>query len=477
MEVSMELHAVNRKKLLSRMSDQVKSMGQPVNGVILLQGGDECTRYCTDHTPLFRQESYFAYLFGVKEPGFFGTLDLSNGKSALYCPRLDPEYAVWLGEIQPPSHFKDLYGVDEVHYVDELVEVLNKSRAGVSSWLLYLLYGKNSDSGNFSQPAQFEGIEDFAVDKEVLHPVLSECRVHKSKLEIDLMRYVCKVSSAAHIQVMQECKPGMREYQLEAIFLHHVYRYGGCRHCSYTCICATGTNSSVLHYGHAAAPNDRLLENGDMALLDMGAEYHFYGSDITCSFPVNGTFTDNQKVVYTAVLKAQNAVIRAIRPGVSWVDLHKLAESCILETLKENGVLQGDVQAMMESRLGAIFMPHGLGHFLGLDTHDTGGYPAGTERINSPGLKSLRTVRILEEGMVVTVEPGCYFIEALLVPALEDPAQRNFFVEPALEVFRHTGGVRLEDDILVTANGCENLTICPREIEDVEAVMKGSWPM
>lgn len=112
---------------------------------------------------------------------------------------------------------------------------------------------------------------------------------------------------------MQECKPGMREYQLEAIFLHHVYRYGGCRHCSYTCICATGTNSSVLHYGHAAAPNDRLLENGDMALLDMGAEYHFYGSDITCSFPVNGTFTDNQKVVYTAVLKAQNAVIRAIR--------------------------------------------------------------------------------------------------------------------------------------------------------------------
>lgn len=160
------------------------------------------------------------------------------------------------------------------------------------------------------------------------------------------------------------------------------------------------------------------------------------------------------------------------------MDLHKLAESCILETLKENGVLQGDVQAMMESRLGAIFMPHGLGHFLGLDTHDTGGYPAGTERINSPGLKSLRTVRILEEGMVVTVEPGCYFIEALLVPALEDPAQRNFFVEPALEVFRHTGGVRLEDDILVTANGCENLTICPREIEDVEAVMKGrSWPM
>lgn len=174
---------------------------------------------------------------------------------------------------------------------------------------------------------------------------------------------------------------------------------------------------------------------------------------------------------------AKKAIVATIRPGVSWVDLHKLAESCILETLKENGLLQGDVESMVESRLGAIFMPHGLGHFLGLDTHDTGGYPQGTPRISTPGLNSLRTVRTLEEGMVITVEPGCYFIEALLVPALEDPIKSNFFVKSALEPFRYSGGVRLEDDILVTANGCENLTICPREIEDVEAVMKGgSWP-
>lgn len=337
----MELHAVNRSKLWARMSDMLKSIGRAVNGVILLQGGEEQNRYDTDHSPLFRQESYFAYLFGVKEPGFFGTVDLHTNTSALYCPRLNEEYAVWLGYIQPPSYFKQLYGVDEVHYTDELATVLASKQQQGSDWCLYVLHGKNTDSGNFSQPAQFEGMEPFPVDKEALHPVLSECRVHKSPLEIDLMRYVCKVSSAAHIQVMQECKPGMREYELEAIFLHHVYRYGGCRHCSYTCICATGTNSSVLHYGHASAPNDRLLEDGDMALLDMGAEYHFYGSDITCSFPVNGTFTNDQKIVYGAVLKAQKAVIHAIRPGVSWVDLHKLAETCILETLKENGGCKG----------------------------------------------------------------------------------------------------------------------------------------
>lgn len=130
------------------------------------------------------------------------------------------------------------------------------------------------------------------------------------------MLWALQVSSDAHVQVMRVAKPGMREYELEATFIHHAYRYGGCRHCSYTCICATGPNSSTLHYGHASAPNDRVLQDGDMALLDMGAEYHFYGSDITCSFPINGRFTDPQKMVYNSVLDAQKAVISAMRLGL-----------------------------------------------------------------------------------------------------------------------------------------------------------------
>lgn len=160
------------------------------------------------------------------------------------------------------------------------------------------------------------------------------------------------------------------------------------------------------------------------------------------------------------------------------MDLHKLAETRILEGLKQHGILQGDVEAMMKQRLGAVFMPHGLGHFLGLDTHDTGGYPEGTERLAEPGLKSLRTVRSLEEGMVITVEPGCYFIEPLLAAAFKDPEQAGFFVMPAIERLRNSGGVRLEDDVLVTADGCENLTKCPREIWEIEEVMAGSkWPI
>lgn len=186
----MQLHAANREKLCARMRERSSS------GTVLLQGGEEHNRYDTDHSPLFRQESYFAYMFGVKEPDFFGSVDLSTGTSTLFCPRLDPEYAVWLGQIQPPSFFKALYGVDEVYYVDEIAEVLwrkvQMSKLG-ADYRVFVLYGENTDSGSFSKPAEFEGMERFSVDKEVLHPVLSECRVHKSRLEIELMRYVCKV--------------------------------------------------------------------------------------------------------------------------------------------------------------------------------------------------------------------------------------------------------------------------------------------
>ncbi|KAG8070261.1 hypothetical protein GUJ93_ZPchr0006g46164 [Zizania palustris] len=261
-EVPMGLHAGNRDRLVAALRAHLSASARPLHGLVLLQGGDEQTRYCTDHLELFRQESYFAYLFGVQEPGFYGAIDIVSGQSILFAPRLPADYAVWMGEIKPSSYFKDRYKVDMVFYVDEIAQVL-PDRFGVHGKpLLLVLYGKNTDSGNYSKPASFE--------------------VWRSLI---LIQYANDVSSSAHIEVMRQARPGMKEYQLESIFLHHVYMYGGCRHCSYTCICATGENSSVLHYGHAAAPNDWTLNDGDVTLMDMGAEYHFYGSDITCSYP------------------------------------------------------------------------------------------------------------------------------------------------------------------------------------------------
>nr|XP_051221265.1 uncharacterized protein LOC127339450 [Lolium perenne] len=478
--VPMELHAGNRERLVAALRAHLSASTRPLRGLVLLQGGEERTRDSTDHVELFRQESYFAYLFGVREPGFYGAVDIASGQSILFAPRLPPAYAVWMGEIKPSSYFKGMYKVDKVFYTDELAQVLqNQFSDEHGKPLLFLLHGKSTDSGNYSKPASFEGMDKyFDTDSSTLHPIITECRVIKSDMELAVLQYANDVSSEAHIEVMRRAKPGMKEFQLESIFLHHAYMYGACRHCSYTCICATGENSSVLHYGHAAAPNDRTLVDGDMALMDMGAEYHFYGSDITCSYPINGRFTRHQTVVYNAVLEAHNAVISHMRPGVKWIDMHKLAEQKILESLEKENIIQGDIGDMMARRLGALFMPHGLGHLLGIDTHDVGGYPEGSERPKEPGLSALRTIRELKEGMVITVEPGCYFIDALLGPVRDDPISSKFFKWEEIENYKRFGGVRIESNLYVTAQGCKNMTNCPRETWEIEAVMAGAhWPL
>lgn len=158
----------------------------------------------------------------------------------------------------------------------------------------------------------------------------------------------------------------MTEYQAESHFLHHSYAVGGCRHVSYTCICGSGENGSILHYGHAAAPNDKTIHNGDMLLFDMGANYFGYCADITCSFPANGKFTEDQRFIYNAVLAACQIVHANARPGVNWADMHELSNRMLLSKLKEGGLLQGDVDDMMHAGINGIFQPHGLGHLIGV---------------------------------------------------------------------------------------------------------------
>ena len=215
----------------------------------------------------------------------------------------------------------------------------------------------------------------------------------------------------------------------------------------------------------------------------MGAEYFGYGSDITCSWPVAGRFTDQQTVIFQAVYRAQVAVYELMKPGVSWVDCHKTAEAAILQDLMAAGIVRlppdQTIPDLVEQRLGAVFMPHGLGHFIGIDTHDVGGYlPGHPERSTLPGLKSLRTARILQENMVVTVEPGCYFIDHLLDAALESPLLQSYLNRDVLESYRGFGGVRLEDVVQVTADGgVINYTLCPRTVSEIESVMAGGkWP-
>ncbi|XP_070687898.1 xaa-Pro dipeptidase-like [Pempheris klunzingeri] len=403
LRVSAALFAENRRRLCEGLKAKDGVVPQ---SVVVLQGGEQKQRYCTDTDLLFRQ----------------------------------------------------------------IADVLSNLRPAT----LLTLRGLNTDSGSICREASFEGISRFQVNNTLLHPVIVECRLIKTDMELEVLRYTNRISSEAHKMVMKHVKPGQKEYEMESLFQHYCYNKGGMRHTSYTCICGTGSNSSILHYGHAGAPNDKTITDGDMCLFDMGGEYYCYSSDITCSFPANGKFTADQRAIYEAVLRSSRAVMAAIKPAVKWTDMHRLADRVHLEELVKIGILNGSVEDMLKVHLGAIFMPHGLGHLLGIDVHDVGGYPEGVERIDEPGLRSLRMGRLVQERMVLTVEPGIYFINHLLDQALANPAQSCFINNQALARFRGFGGVRIEDDIAVTADGVELLTCVPRTVEEIEAFMADS---
>uniref|UniRef100_A0A7S0XDB6 Xaa-Pro dipeptidase n=1 Tax=Chromulina nebulosa TaxID=96789 RepID=A0A7S0XDB6_9STRA len=474
--IPMSIHESSRNKLITILKSK-----DITSGIILLRGGEESFIYDTDGENLFKQDSWFNYLFGVKEPGFYGAISILTGKTTLFIPRLSDEYAIWAGEIYPPQYFQKIYGVNEVSYTDKFNEWLNEEIIIESNILL--LEGRNSDSGSHCVPFVFNGIEHYyregKCDVKSLFHALSSARVLKSDYEIEVMRYCAYIASNAHVEVMRLAKPGLYEYELEAKFRYEIYSKGGCRRCAYTSICACGPNSAVLHYGHAGAPNDRKLLDNDMALLDMGAEYHGYVSDITCSYPISGHFTSDQSAIYNGVLAAQRIVFESAKPGFSWPTCHKLAELEIIKALVSIGILyNASPIQLQEFGLGAVFFPHGLGHLIGCDTHDVGGYIEGTpSRHSNPGLNKLRTARVLEENMVLTNEPGCYFIDALLDNAIKDPNKSQYINTNVLERFRGFGGVRIEDVFVVTATGVDNLTTCPRLIEEVESVKAGGpWP-
>lgn len=465
LNVAMSLFYKNRERLCSKLN---LLSNLPNNSFVLLEGGEQETRYSSDTEPVFRQESFFQWCFGVCEPDCFGVINVETKKSILFIPKLDDAYRVWMGEIHSLLYFKDKYSVDDVQYTCDIVDVLKQENAQT----LLTLRGMNTDSKLTTKEAAFDGISGFQVNNQLLYPAISECRVIKTPEELEVMRYVNRVSSEAHKELMRRIRPGWMEYQAESLFKHYCYTHGGCRHVSYTCIGATGENCAVLHYGHAGAPNDKHIEDGDMCLFDMGGEYYCYASDITCSYPVNGKFTQDQKNIYNAVLKSSRAVQNAVKPGVSWTDMHLLADRVHLEELTKLGLIKGDLEEMMKVRLGALFMPHGLGHFMGLDVHDVGGYQEDSpERSKEDGLKSLRTARDLEEGMVLTIEPGIYFNWTMIEDAFKNPKFKPFLVEDEIRRFKNFGGVRIEDDIAVTADGMEMLTVVPRDVDDIEQLM------
>jgi len=474
LRIPMTMHAENRKRLCERLRAAAGDIGE--GAVILLQGGSENSVYDTDTNWDYKQESNFQYLFGVKEPDCLGLLRVSDAKAVLLISPLDEDYQKWCGPNKPPAWFQSAYAVDEVANVSDAKAVLESLGA---KEVLVLRGGENLDSGLKLPEPSFEGKESFTISEkgsQALWDNINECRTIKSEEELKVMQYVNDVSSHAHIESMRVARrAGQREHLAEATFKYQAM-LRGCFRTGYSCICGSGRRSAILHYGHPAEPNSEVVASGSMRLLDMGAEYHGYTADVTCSYPVDGRFSEQHRAVYGAVWAATLAVEMALKPGVDYKDMHRLSQRTMLEELKSSGLFVGSVDDMMAAGLMSYFMPHGLGHQLGLDVHDVGGYAPGVTKKDDPSIKeNLRLGRVLQEGMVITVEPGCYFIDYLVEKALADQACAAFINRDRLfDLWRAVGGVRIEDDVVITATGCRVLTCVPREMEEIEAVMAGS---
>jgi Xaa-Pro aminopeptidase len=275
----------------------------------------------------------------------------------------------------------------------------------------------------------------------VLDPeeVLGPMRRRKDKTEIELMRKSAQIAAASHIEAMKSMKPGMNEREIQGIFYQKSLSQNA-RDVSYNSICAGGDNATTLHYNS----NDQELKDGDLFLIDAGAEYKYYASDITRTYPVNGKFSEAQKEVYQAVLTVQKNMIDRVKPGVSFQELNEKANAELTQAMVDIGLLKGNVDDLLKENKFKKYYPHTLGHYLGLDVHDTGPYLLNKESC------------LLEEGVVLTIEPGLY------IPLNDDEAPKKF-----LGI-----GIRIEDDILVTSDGCEVLSCdAPKEIKDIEDVM------
>jgi len=274
-----------------------------------------------------------------------------------------------------------------------------------------------------------------------LNHFLHDMRLYKSRHEIKAMRQAARISAIAHRRAMQVCRPGMMEYQIEAELTHEFIRQGA-RSPAYSSIVGGGANSCILHY----TDNADELKDGDMLLVDAGAEYESYASDITRTFPVNGVFSEAQRAVYEVVLEAQLAAIEAVQPGNHWNDPHEAAVHAITTGLVSLGILKGRVRTLIKDKVYAKYYMHRTGHWLGMDVHDVGDYKVDGEW------------RMLEAGMVLTIEPGLY-----LAPG-RGLAKKWWDI-----------GIRIEDDVLVTRNGHDVLSKdMPKTVAEIEALMASS---
>ena len=433
--MNIEAFRARRNRLLAQME----------RGVAVIPTAPERARNRDTHYP-YRFDSYFYYLSAFREPEAVLVLVAGDEqKSILFCRDKDIEREIWDGYRHGPDGARETFAFDEAHSIGQFDEMLPDLLANQPTLFHSMGHDEafdarivaalnrvraNSRAGQHA-PAQIRDVR----------AMVDEMRLIKDEHELATMRRAAAISAGAHRRAMQATLPGRHEYEVEAELLH-AFRRGGSEFPAYSSIVAGGANACVLHY----VENDAMLNDGDLLLIDAGCELNGYASDITRTFPVNGRYSGPQRDVYQLVLAAQAAAIAEIRPGRHWNEPHDAAVRVLAQGLLDLGLLEGSLDGVLEAASYRRFYMHRTGHWLGLDVHDAGEYKLGD------------AWRPLVPGMMLTVEPGCYIRPADDVP----------------QAFWNIG-IRIEDDALVTADGCELITAdAPKTIDEIEAVMRNA---
>lgn len=411
--------------------------------VFVFPSGPEHLRNPDVHHP-FRQESSLYYLTGFEEPE--SVLVLREGKTSLFVRKRDPEKELWEGKRYGLEGAARIFGADEAYPIDELEARLPDLLAGASEvytrlavhpeWDAFFLRAlevarKRLGRSGKSLPA-------------ILDPnsVLGEMRLFKTSEEVACLRKAGEITAAAHVAAMRAARPGATEFEIEALVDYECRRHGASR-MGYGSIVAGGENATCLHY----RLNNEPLRDGDLLLIDAGCEVDSYTADITRTFPVGRTFSKEQAALYDLVLESQKAAIQMVKPGATIPGIHRRVQEILVEGALRLGLLQGDAEKILTDGGLRRYYPHSTSHWLGMDVHDVGAYLLEGQ------------ARALEPGMVLTIEPGFYV----------QPTDRE-----ALDAYRGIG-IRIEDDVLVTAQGHDVLTrTAPKERAEIEAIKAGA---
>ncbi|MDH5613096.1 MAG: Xaa-Pro aminopeptidase [Gammaproteobacteria bacterium] len=431
---------MNTKVYAQRRKQLMKMMGH--NAIAILSAAPLLIRN-RDVEHSFRQDSDFFYLSGFAEPEAVVVLvpGRKGGEYILFCRERDKVKEIWNGFRYGPEGAVEHFGADDAFPIEDLEDILPGLMEHCDS--VYYTIGLNPEFDkhvmncvNSLRRGARRGIHapnEFVSLDHLLH----DMRLFKSREELQLMRKAAKISVQGHINAMRSCQPGKYEYELEAELLYEFNRNGA--GWAYPSIVGGGANSCILHY----TENNKPLQDGDIVLIDAGAEYGGYAADITRTFPVNGRYSEAQKEIYDLVLESQEAAIKQTKPGNHWNDPHDAAVKVLTKGLIELGLLKGKLADLIKKGDYSKYYMHRTGHWLGMDVHDVGDYKVDDEW------------RLLEPGMALTIEPGLY------ISSEHRGVKRWWNI-----------GVRIEDDVVVTKDGCELLTKgLPRTTEEVEAVM------